>query len=432
MKVGREGQSQGAGELLGEPSSDPAAAGEHPRTLTAGAVAGCGAVGPVVFVHIPKTAGTTVSTALELLHGERYRAGGNFFSDPIGCRQIARSLREDTNADVVRGHIPFALRPLFPSTARFVTFLRDPVERTVSHYHYHRLSAGWIKRYGDNMTLDEFLAITGHLTDNLQTRMLSGFEVDAPASEDMLAQAKQNLKKFDVVGIVEEFDKSVALLHLTYGWRLLLVPNVRVNASRPPVSALSAEERNAVRRKNELDEELYAEGRRLFDCAVGQLGDRLSIEADALARARELLVGEVMAPAGDSLRSLLVNERAHSIIAESRFAVLERSLERTIRRVNPLLAKARKQSARATKNTERLATEAARLEDALARGGEHVASARSRATQLVRRAAELAAVFGKLEESLARIEEMWPPTDRIPDFPVRRDQGCRPADRRRH
>ncbi len=281
---------------------------------------------PVIFLHIPKTAGSTVYAALKLLHGPHFMRVGNVFSNPDRCRELAWQMRHDPSVRVAAGHTLLALRPLYPPEARWATMLRDPVERTLSHYYYycHHLAASG-DTSPEDLTLQHCVE-KGYLVDNLQTRILSGGEFDAAASEEMLAAAKENLRGFAAVGLAEEFDRSLALLYLTFGWPTLLVRDVRVNASRPPRAAHSEADLEAVRRANELDLELYAEARALFEAALARLGDRLLIEAAAIGRARSLLAAE-SPESGDGPASGLVEERARAIAAETRRAAFHEVAE---------------------------------------------------------------------------------------------------------
>ena len=138
----------------------------------------------LVFVHIPKTAGTTLRTVLSMNEpGARSRALGNVFKGGGGISKtpIVR-LRDGkgpdlTNVRLVRGHVPLGIREYLPQDRelRCFTFLREPVDRTLSHYFAIR-EAGRV--YGlppltADATLDDAFE-GGYLHDNLQTRMLSG------------------------------------------------------------------------------------------------------------------------------------------------------------------------------------------------------------------------------------------------------------------
>ena len=115
--------------------------------------------------------------------------------------------------------MPFGVRRHLPEGARYITFLRDPVERTLSQYYSVRAGINEASLERD-VALDEVIA-RDLIADNLQTRMLSD-ELDPTAapSEEMLAQAKTNLRDgFAAFGVVERFDESFLLVMRRLGSR---------------------------------------------------------------------------------------------------------------------------------------------------------------------------------------------------------------------
>ena len=295
---------------------------------------------PVVFLHVPKTAGTTVTIWLRLLLGDLYSKAASYSAEPAKVRNLAAALQKRPGSvEVVAGHLPYSTRPLFAAGSRFFTFLRDPIDRAMSHFYYfrERVPEGAPAVAGADapgISLEQALASwdasspvsQSLLPDNLQTRMLSGFDPDAPASPEMLEAAKRNLWELDVVGLTERFHESVALLHLVYGWRLFAIPSRRVRTHRRPAAeALAAGELQGLRRLNALDEALYAEGTRVFAAAQARFGERLALAAAALERARELN-GETERRAGPEVGDL-VQRRAAEILADTQAALDEDLLE---------------------------------------------------------------------------------------------------------
>jgi len=105
----------------------------------------------IVSLHMPKTAGTSFKMSLEAHFGERYR-------DDYGDLPISRPLQErlaqaDSSGfaleqtglgtvECVHGHfLPIKYRKLSEKQPlTFVTWLRDPATRILSHYNYWRES----------------------------------------------------------------------------------------------------------------------------------------------------------------------------------------------------------------------------------------------------------------------------------------------------
>ena len=82
----------------------------------------------VLFLHIQKTAGTSVQEMARIAYGsDRVVSHGDFVSLGVeGCRSY----------DFVSGHFGFAFaRPLMEGRYCF-TFLRDPIDRIISLYEF--------------------------------------------------------------------------------------------------------------------------------------------------------------------------------------------------------------------------------------------------------------------------------------------------------
>ena len=141
---------------------------------------------PVIFLHIPKACGTTLTKLLQrwCRREEVYEVGKKPREEHVAELRVRPGVR------LVIGHAAFGLHEAMPAETRYLTVLRDPVERLVSHFHYagrtpvHKLHAA-IK--SGEMTL---LALARHVA-NLQTRYLGGRVEDVP-DEATLARAKEN------------------------------------------------------------------------------------------------------------------------------------------------------------------------------------------------------------------------------------------------
>src|SRR3989344_6828500 len=103
-----------------------------------------------IFLHIPKTGGTTFSK--HLLDGLKKETVIKFYSIPeTGPIESLEKLKETINLllsgkegqeqiQAIYGHsIYLGLEKLFPDREiRYITFLRQPLNRIVSHYNFYR------------------------------------------------------------------------------------------------------------------------------------------------------------------------------------------------------------------------------------------------------------------------------------------------------
>jgi Sulfotransferase family len=267
----------------------------------------------LVFIHIPKTAGTTVRSVIRTNEpGTRNRRpGANVFQGGGGVNTKAlEKLRDEATmldldgVNILHGHNPLGIReylePAFPDRAfRYFTFLRDPVERSLSHYFRLRHRTASVDEDEPeeedeapppptDMTFDDAIE-AGYLHDNLQTRMLSGDpEPFGEVTEDTLERAKRNVQTtFTLAGISERLDESLVLARRRLGWRSVLFdPGHRVNANRPRGAAIPQELRLAAEQVNRYDIELYRFAREEFDRAPERDDLEFQVELAALRAAK--------------------------------------------------------------------------------------------------------------------------------------------------
>jgi hypothetical protein len=275
--------------------------------------------------------------------------------------KFVRLLRNDSGeldrARILTGHFPLGMRESLPSylpkerELRFFTFLREPVDRTLSHYYAIRETgrAFGLPPFPADATLEDALA-GGYLHDNLQTRMLSGLpEPFGEVDDEMLAQAKHNLRDgLAFFGLAERFDESLVLAKQRLGLRSILhLPasgrrstrsrrksTGRVNTSRPRGDEVPVELRRAAERCNRYDIELYRYAEQLFDAAPERSQPDFEIELAALRAAKADGEVELDAPPPDSYSGdehswrLLLHARASSMRNELEHQEILRSLTR--------------------------------------------------------------------------------------------------------
>lgn len=83
-------------------------------------------------MHIMKTGGTALTTALARINDSAHRGASvtEIFLDQF----VQRDREQWRETGFVTGHLPWEARELLPPETRALTVLRDPVDRTLSHY----------------------------------------------------------------------------------------------------------------------------------------------------------------------------------------------------------------------------------------------------------------------------------------------------------
>ena len=176
---------------------------------------------PVVFLHVPKTAGSSLTKMLlSHFHEERaYR--------PEGLATLANLEPTDIGKyDLFCGHFDWAELKYAPRDAKIITILRDPVERIISLYKYWR-SFSWEYaekkddfgiQYAKAVSMEEFffdapLGIRANY-ENAVVRQLVGADFCRPhvgfklADEQLVQLAKYRIDSLDVCGVTEDFPSS--------------------------------------------------------------------------------------------------------------------------------------------------------------------------------------------------------------------------------
>lgn len=228
----------------------------------------------LIFLHIPKTAGTTLNLLLENYYqpAESYATFPNRMH-PDGSLEGFRELSQEKvdQLKLLTGHMGFGLHERFSRPVIYTTLLRDPVGRVVSQYlnaMRNRDSTVYPMIQAGHMDLKEFgRYYAASNMDNLQTRMIAGnWEKKGVGrcDEAMLAKARDNLQRyFPVVGLNERFDEFYLLLCRQMGWR----PHFYVRYNQAPRARsaveLDSETRAVIEGYNEFDMALYAFGQSL-------------------------------------------------------------------------------------------------------------------------------------------------------------------------
>ena len=222
---------------------------------------------PVLFyVHVPKTAGTTMRIVLLWLYwwNQILWAKGNPY-----LREKARNMRAGdlSRIRLVAGHTRFGMHETLPfDNFQYFTVLRDPVERVLSQCYYmsqkptHRLYQVIQQENLSTRALLEEGYISIH---NVQTYWVSGADRSYFLSGDyypsIVQLAKQNIDRyFAFVGLNGWFDESLIMLRRRMGWkRYPIYAQKNVTGARRKQDQETEATLDAVRRFNQMDIELY-------------------------------------------------------------------------------------------------------------------------------------------------------------------------------
>ena len=224
----------------------------------------------IIFLHIPKSAGTTLNRLIEW----EYPLFEMYSVDPVFFRWSRARLwrlpqRRLKKFRVFKGHMPFGLHEVLPQPATYITVMRGAVERVISAYFFMKnyvLHPNYWKFRREGWTLEDFVRRSPR--ENVQTKMIAGADYDAPCTAETLLKAKENLQYFSVLGLTERFDESLALMKLRFGWKLESYSSFNVTRTRPQRRDLPQSTLDLIAERNRFDIELYECAAKLFAQAI--------------------------------------------------------------------------------------------------------------------------------------------------------------------
>lgn len=258
------------------------------------------------FLHIYKTAGTTLSHLLE----------SRFAADEVcpahQLEHLARLPRDTLGRyRLYRGHLGFKLADFVPDEVLYVTLLRDPVEHVLSIYEATRRSPELslhAKVSREGMTLADFvrdeetaalvrnpqvftLTYWHHVWDARRTARLArdaltpadwaqitreaGVRFPALPGPLLVEVALERLERFAFVGLADRMEDSVRLLAQTFGWGpFAAVPRLNAAPRRMRKDEVPPDTLEVIHDLTRLDAQVYAHALGLFERRLRQLTAR--------------------------------------------------------------------------------------------------------------------------------------------------------------
>lgn len=188
---------------------------------------------PPIFVHIAKTAGSTLRTLITANYSAEQVIKLN--GDPKEILQAAVPYVGKTESyRLVYGHTPYGThRFLGIRQPRYFTFLRDPVERFLSDIahtlrHSDHNFHGVLSEPG--LTRDQIIsrALDINYYRNNMVQFVSGAFTTEVVSMSHLGVAIDNLWGSEFVGNTEQFSPSLLIMAKKLGWKYIIPQKVNV------------------------------------------------------------------------------------------------------------------------------------------------------------------------------------------------------------
>jgi hypothetical protein len=205
----------------------------------------------IYYVHIPKTAGTSLQRLFTLNIDPTAIFLANYDMQPGDLTFLIGSL------ELLYGHFPYGIDARLNRPGIYLTCLRETAPRLISSYFQHARD-GWV---GEKSIREYVETDKPKDMDNYSVRLLSGAGHEPPFGEitkDHLRQACENLReRFAAFGLYEHLPRSIRYFCDAAGLDPVEVgyENVRPTSQTP--EQIRAEDIAAVVRHNALDDELY-------------------------------------------------------------------------------------------------------------------------------------------------------------------------------
>ena len=174
----------------------------------------------LVSIHVPKTAGTSFKEVLR----DNYRKEQILFAyDELALPYWeGMDMYLDSPTRIIHGHIPATkAMKLVYSNAKFIAWVRNPVDRVISYYHFWKKS----EPHG-NVIHDAFLASNMGLLEFAQQPYLK-HEMSSYFGD-------LQLEDFFFIGLTEQFEQDLQLLSGKLGWEVDIIPHKNVG-NKPKV-----------------------------------------------------------------------------------------------------------------------------------------------------------------------------------------------------
>lgn len=214
---------------------------------------------PMIFVHIPKTAGTSFRIAANNYYGPEYILNDYGMESKTTSPEVLEYYYKSTDVEKLRaasskyslitGHYPVARYAEIFASSPIVTFIREPVSRMISEYFHLK------NHEGLTLSLKEFYRKEEYC--NRQVKLLGG----------------KTIHEIDFVGVTDQYELSLSLFNKKFGAELEFLNMNKGTYKSDILASVPKVDLDEITRLNQEDVHLYEIARQaLLDEGVRKCG----------------------------------------------------------------------------------------------------------------------------------------------------------------
>lgn len=204
---------------------------------------------PYVFVHIPKTAGTSFRIAIERKikldkvlydYGKSSRTTSPLIVETIYSDKALELLKHLNEIKFIMGHFNVTKYYTILQKPKIITFIRDPLQRVISEYKHKQRLDGYSEPFETFYTQEN--------QQNKQYKFLGGVKL-----EDIF-----------FIGLTEEYDKSILLFNKKTNLKIHVLGLNKSEKSLQAKYDIPDKTRKVLEELNSKDMDLYIKAKKIF------------------------------------------------------------------------------------------------------------------------------------------------------------------------